>query len=187
MKTFTEFSGYPLREAYQWRYELVQAKRKENRSQTVPPATPVVMEAPNPPDDHIKTPDERYVEIMARKNAEREQRIKEWNDLLGQIQEPLTLRMKEKFQWPDDKLALASQALDVVDREHAKYLRRIVVLKPENPEEPLPKNGKRVGEYVFVAEYLLPPRPPVPEKKHRMRKGKGRKRGKRKGPDVRRK
>jgi len=186
VKTYTEILGIPLREIYAWRSELVHAKRGEKKGTPVPPVqSPLepkteVQALPSDP-AHIKTPDERVAELEQRRREASERRKQEWRALVGEIKDPLITKIKEKFQWTDDKAGLALEALDLVDRQRVGDLRRVVIWKLEKPDEILPKYGKKIGEFFYTLDYL-PPRvkPERPGMRGEKRGGRG-KRGKR-GP-----
>jgi hypothetical protein len=194
MKTFTEMDGGQMREVYGWMLDLVKAKREEKRA--VPPATAQPPPTPEPTSTEtpiqtapaevparIKSPEERYAEFIQRKEEDARKRRENWLKTLEEIREPLVSRIKERFSWSEERLKHAFQALDVIDRKRLQSLRRIVVYKPEKPEEALPKGSQKIDEFAYLAEYLpefgrpREKREPRDRKEKRRRRGKGKPRG----------
>lgn len=150
-----------------------------------PSEPPVEVAAPEPSvlpeipkaatEEHIKTFDERVKELEKKRQEEREAQRKEHQALLEKVKVPLTARIKEKFQWSDERIALVFPSLDLIQRDQIERLRRIVLWKPEKEGEPLPKFGQKVGELIYVLEYL--PAPETARREDRPRRERGRGKG----------
>ena len=184
MKTFTELPGIPMREIYRWCSELM-ADALKGKKPAPSLETPQVETAPPAADSRIKSPEERLAEFEKRKEEERTARNNEHVALLDAIKEPLTARIKEKYQWSDERIAQVFPSIDLIRQDQVDRLRRIVLWKSEKEGEPLPKNGQKVGELIYVLEYL--PAPEKPKREERPRRGRGgRKEGRRPGKGGRR-
>jgi len=136
--------------------------------------TPPVQEA-----KRIKSPEERQIEFEQKRKQEREQRQEKWAMLLEEIKESTLNQLKEKFQWNDERLKHAFYALDVIDQRRIAELRRVVVLKPDKDDEPIPRGARKIDNLVYLAEYLFRPEPPS-KNKERSKGGKRNKRRKKK-------
>ena len=114
-------------------------------------------------------------EIFRKRQEEKEQRKKEWALLVEETKDQLKEKVLEKYKWADERISLAFDSLNLLDRKRFKDFRKILILKPEKEDEPLPKNGVKINDFVFVPHYL----PPLEKPKEKSRKPRDKKRKKR--------
>lgn len=128
----------------------------------------------------IKSPEELLEERQ-------EEKRKAWEARINEIKPEFTQRLKDLFKWSDERIEHVSASMDAVFRKRLEDLRSVRVLKIEKEGEPFPKNAKKIGEFVYIAEYYPPKEKERPRfSKNRDKNKKRRPRGKKEGFKERR-